>query len=68
MEYSVLRGKYQRNLELQKALTLGFGNDSKITEMSVDVTMQIAPELHRRMKTAVTPKRSRRNKVSDMSL
>ena len=49
----VLRWKYPRNLELPKVSSLGFGNDSKITEMSVDVTVQVAPELQRRMKTGI---------------
>ena len=40
----VLRWKYPRNLELPKVLSLGFGNDSKMMELSVDVTVQVAPE------------------------
>ncbi|GFY12447.1 hypothetical protein TNCV_1798691 [Trichonephila clavipes] len=51
MENSVLDWKYQSNLELSKVSPPGFDNDSKTTEMSVDVIIQIAPELPRRMKT-----------------
>ena len=49
----VLRWKYPRNLEWPKVSSLGFGNDSKITEMSVDVKVQVAPELQCRMKTGI---------------
>ncbi|GFW68274.1 hypothetical protein TNCV_1881541 [Trichonephila clavipes] len=36
-------------------------------EISVDVTIQITSELQRRMKTDVSPKRSRRIRASDLS-
>ncbi|GFW03188.1 hypothetical protein TNCV_158071 [Trichonephila clavipes] len=42
----------------QKLSSLGFMNDSKKTEMSVDVTIQIAPELQRRIKTDVQKKQA----------
>ncbi|GFY21073.1 uncharacterized protein TNCV_3991171 [Trichonephila clavipes] len=50
---SVIRWKYQRKLELHKESSLRFGNDSKVIEISLDVTIQIAPELQHRMKTDV---------------
>ncbi|GFX38998.1 hypothetical protein TNCV_5055391 [Trichonephila clavipes] len=65
MKYSVLRWKYQRNWELPKVSFLGFDNNSKMMEMSVDFTIQIAPMFQCRM--AVTPKRSRWNSASDLS-
>ncbi|GFW63740.1 transposable element Tcb1 transposase [Trichonephila clavipes] len=49
----------------------GFGNDSKMMVMRVDVTAHIASELQRRMRTgiylAVTAKRNRRSTASDLS-
>ncbi len=49
----VLRWKYLRNSELSKMSSVGFANDSKIMEMSVDVTKQVTPELQHGMKTCV---------------
>ncbi len=51
----VLRWKYLRNLELLKVSSLDFVQDfdSKMMVMSVDVTVQVAPELQYRMKTAI---------------
>ncbi|GFX78978.1 vitamin K-dependent protein S [Trichonephila clavipes] len=48
----------------------GFGNDSKIVVMGVDVTAHVTPELQCRMRNrylAVTSKRSRRSTASDLS-
>ncbi|GFW27625.1 transposable element Tcb1 transposase [Trichonephila clavipes] len=44
--------KYPSNLESPRVLSPGFGNDSKMMAMLVDVTAQVAPELQRRMRTA----------------
>ncbi|GFU19510.1 transposable element Tcb1 transposase [Trichonephila clavipes] len=65
--------KYPRNLESPRVSSPGFGNDSKMMVMSVDVTAQVAHELQRRMRTdiyiylAVTAKRNRRSTASDLS-
>ncbi|GBM77894.1 hypothetical protein AVEN_262388-1 [Araneus ventricosus] len=45
--------KYPRNLESPRVSSPGFGNDSKIMVMLVDVTAQVAPELQRRMRTGI---------------
>ncbi|GFU64445.1 uncharacterized protein TNCV_3948121 [Trichonephila clavipes] len=45
--------KYPRNLESPRVSSPGFGNDSKMMVMRVDVTAQVAPELQRRMKTGI---------------
>ncbi|GFV94755.1 HTH_Tnp_Tc3_2 domain-containing protein [Trichonephila clavipes] len=45
--------KYPRNLESPRVSSPGFGNDSKIMVMSVDVTAQVALELLRRMRTGI---------------
>ncbi len=50
----VLRWKYLRNLELPKVSSLGFGNDSKMVEMTVDFTVHVGPELQRRIKTGIS--------------
>ncbi|GFY36444.1 uncharacterized protein TNCV_26421 [Trichonephila clavipes] len=63
--------KYPRNLESPRVSSPGFGNDSKMMVMGVDVTALVAPELQRRMRTgiylAVTAKRNRRSTASDLS-
>ncbi|GBN88579.1 hypothetical protein AVEN_76375-1 [Araneus ventricosus] len=41
--------KYPRNLESPRVSSPGFGNDSKMMVMSVDITAHVAPELQRRM-------------------
>ncbi|GFU58672.1 DDE_3 domain-containing protein [Trichonephila clavipes] len=43
--------KYPRNLESLRVPSPGFGKDSKMMVMRVDVTAQVAPELQRRMWT-----------------
>ncbi|GFT98060.1 hypothetical protein TNCV_3362671 [Trichonephila clavipes] len=53
IEYNVLKWKFLNSLELREVSYQGFGNDSKITEMSVEITIQIDPELQHRMKAAV---------------
>ncbi|GFU28841.1 transposable element Tcb2 transposase [Trichonephila clavipes] len=45
--------KYPRNLESLRVSSPGFGNDSKMMVMWVDVTAQVAPELQRRMRTGI---------------
>ncbi|GFW60803.1 hypothetical protein TNCV_2672241 [Trichonephila clavipes] len=45
--------KYPRNLELPKVSSLSFDNDSKMLEISVDVTVLVTPELQRRMNTGI---------------
>ncbi|GBL88442.1 hypothetical protein AVEN_103080-1 [Araneus ventricosus] len=45
--------KYPRNLESPRVSSPGFGNDSKMMVMLVDVTAQVAPELQRRMRTGI---------------
>ncbi|GFW65589.1 uncharacterized protein TNCV_3550121 [Trichonephila clavipes] len=45
--------KYPRNLESPRVSSPGFGNDSKMMVMRVDVTAQVAPELQRRMRTSI---------------
>ncbi|GFU62907.1 uncharacterized protein TNCV_908431 [Trichonephila clavipes] len=45
--------KYPRNLESPRVSSPGFSNDSKMMVMRVDVTAQVAPEVQRRMKTAI---------------
>ncbi|GFW51696.1 HTH_Tnp_Tc3_2 domain-containing protein [Trichonephila clavipes] len=42
--------KYPRNLESPRVSSPGFGNDSKMMVMRVDVTAQVTPELQRRMR------------------
>ncbi|GFV40905.1 transposable element Tcb1 transposase [Trichonephila clavipes] len=44
--------KYPRNLELPRVSSPGFDNNSKIMVMLVDVTVQVVPELQRRIRTA----------------
>ncbi|GFY12438.1 uncharacterized protein TNCV_1798601 [Trichonephila clavipes] len=44
--------KYPRYLESPRVSSPGFGNDSKMMVMPVDVTAQVAPEL-RRMRTGI---------------
>ncbi|GFX05088.1 transposable element Tcb1 transposase [Trichonephila clavipes] len=71
LECGVPSWKYPRNLESPRVSSPGFGNDSKMMVMLVDITLQVAPELQRRMRTgiylAVTAKRNRRSTASDMS-
>ncbi|GFV71853.1 hypothetical protein TNCV_2457881 [Trichonephila clavipes] len=58
------------NLELPKVSSLDIGNDSKMTEMSVDVTIQISPRVttpNEDRYLEVTPKRSRRSVASNLS-
>ncbi|GFS51693.1 HTH_Tnp_Tc3_2 domain-containing protein [Trichonephila clavipes] len=43
--------KYPKNLESLRVSSPGFGNDSKMMVMWIDVTAQVAPELQRRMRT-----------------
>ncbi|GBL85193.1 hypothetical protein AVEN_222685-1 [Araneus ventricosus] len=45
--------KYPRNLESPRVSFPGFGNDSKMMVMGVDVTAQVAPELQRRMRSGI---------------
>ncbi|GFT85754.1 uncharacterized protein TNCV_4027011 [Trichonephila clavipes] len=45
--------KYSRNLESPRVSSPGFGNDSKMMLMGVDVTAQVTPELQRRMRTGI---------------
>ncbi|GFX58408.1 uncharacterized protein TNCV_319901 [Trichonephila clavipes] len=45
--------KYPRHLELTRVSSPGFGNDSKMMVMGVDVTAQVTPELQRRMRTGI---------------
>ncbi|GFV44345.1 transposable element Tcb1 transposase [Trichonephila clavipes] len=45
--------KYPRNLESPRVSSPGFGNDSKMMVMGVDVTSQVVPELQRRMRTGI---------------
>ncbi|GFU51342.1 uncharacterized protein TNCV_2119631 [Trichonephila clavipes] len=45
--------KYPRNLESLRVSSPGFGNDSKMIVMRVDVTVQVAPELQHRMRTGI---------------
>ncbi|GFW08790.1 DUF4817 domain-containing protein [Trichonephila clavipes] len=63
--------KYPRNLESPSVSSKGFGNDSQMMVMRVDVTAQVAPELQCRMRTgiylAVTAKRNRRSTALDLS-
>ncbi|GFX53804.1 hypothetical protein TNCV_1597501 [Trichonephila clavipes] len=47
-----LRGRI-KELGIIQSASLDFSNDSKDTEMSVDVTIQIASELQRQIKTYV---------------
>ncbi|GFV78016.1 DDE_3 domain-containing protein [Trichonephila clavipes] len=42
--------KYPRNLESPRVSSPGFGNDSKMMVMGVDVTAQVTPELQYRMR------------------
>ncbi|GFY28834.1 uncharacterized protein TNCV_4719671 [Trichonephila clavipes] len=44
---------YPRSLESHRVSSPGFGNDSKMMVMRVDVTEQVAPELQRRMKNGI---------------
>ena len=45
--------KYPRNLESPRVSSPGFGNDSNMMVMSVDVTAQVAPALLRRTMTGI---------------
>ncbi|GFU16451.1 uncharacterized protein TNCV_836291 [Trichonephila clavipes] len=45
--------KYPRNLESPRVSSPGYGNDSKMMVMGVDVTTQVAPELQRWMRTGI---------------
>ncbi|GFX96223.1 uncharacterized protein TNCV_2291111 [Trichonephila clavipes] len=45
--------KHPRNLESPRVSSPGFGNDSKMMVMLVDVTAQVAPELQCRMRTSI---------------
>ncbi|GFV02468.1 transposable element Tcb2 transposase [Trichonephila clavipes] len=45
--------KYPRNLESPRVSSPGFGNDSKMMVMRVDVTAQVTPELQCRMRTGI---------------
>ncbi|GFX67950.1 uncharacterized protein TNCV_2288131 [Trichonephila clavipes] len=46
--------KYPRNLESPRVSSPGFGIDSKMMVMRVDVTAQVARELQRRMRTGIS--------------
>ncbi|GFT26783.1 uncharacterized protein TNCV_3709701 [Trichonephila clavipes] len=50
---SIRRWYYLKNLELLQVSTLGIGNDSKRTEISVNIKVQVTPELQHRMKTGI---------------
>ncbi|GFV36571.1 hypothetical protein TNCV_2260901 [Trichonephila clavipes] len=68
MGYPVLIWRYRKNLELLKVSYLGLSNDSKITEIPVDVTINIIPRVttpNADRCLAVTQKRSRWNSASD---
>ncbi|PRD19347.1 UNVERIFIED_CONTAM: hypothetical protein NCL1_57587 [Trichonephila clavipes] len=45
--------KYPINLESPRMSSPGFGNDSKMMVMGVDVTAQVSPESQRRMRTGI---------------
>ncbi|GFV52858.1 uncharacterized protein TNCV_2875261 [Trichonephila clavipes] len=45
--------KCPRNLESPRVSSPGFENNSKMMELRVDVTAQVAPELQRRMRTGI---------------
>ncbi|GFS49147.1 transposable element Tcb2 transposase [Trichonephila clavipes] len=45
--------KYPRNLESPRVSSSGFGNDSKMMVMRVDVTANVAPELQHQMRTGI---------------
>ncbi|GFW64127.1 uncharacterized protein TNCV_708321 [Trichonephila clavipes] len=45
--------KYPRNLKSPRVSSPGFGNESKMMVMRVDVTAQVTPELRRRMRTGI---------------
>ncbi|GFW29397.1 uncharacterized protein TNCV_743391 [Trichonephila clavipes] len=45
--------KYPKNLESPRMSSPGFGNDSKMMVMGVDVTAQVSPESQRRMRTGI---------------
>ncbi|GFS77913.1 transposable element Tcb1 transposase [Trichonephila clavipes] len=66
---NVPSGKYPRHLESPRVSSPGFGNDSKMMVMGVDVTAQVAPELQRRMRTGIWQllSKNRRSTTSDLS-
>ncbi|GFX28714.1 uncharacterized protein TNCV_547411 [Trichonephila clavipes] len=47
------RTQYPMNLESPRVSSPGFGNDSKMIVMGVDVTAHVTPELQRRMRTGI---------------
>ncbi|GFT09305.1 transposable element Tcb1 transposase [Trichonephila clavipes] len=62
--------KNPKNLESPRVSSPGFGNESKMMVMLVNVAAQIAPELQRRMRTSIwqlLTKRNRRSTASDLS-
>ncbi|GFX26540.1 uncharacterized protein TNCV_4535521 [Trichonephila clavipes] len=46
-------GRTQLEVSEELGITPGFGNDSKMMVMGVDVTAKVAPELQRRMRTGI---------------
>ncbi|GFV67643.1 hypothetical protein TNCV_4623231 [Trichonephila clavipes] len=61
-----LNGSIRETRKCPKCL-LGFGNDPKMTEISVDIAVQVALELQCRIKTgilAITASRCRRSSAS----
>ncbi|GFV45929.1 transposable element Tcb2 transposase [Trichonephila clavipes] len=62
--------KYPKNLESLRVSSPGFGNDSKMMVLRVDVTAQVAPRVttpNEDRYLAVTAKRNRRSTASDLS-
>ncbi|GFW78181.1 transposable element Tcb1 transposase [Trichonephila clavipes] len=62
--------KYPRNLESPRVSSPGFGNDSKLMVICVDVTAQIGPQVttpNENRYLAVTAKRNKRSPASDLS-
>ncbi|GFW72398.1 transposable element Tcb1 transposase [Trichonephila clavipes] len=51
LECGLTQMKYPRNLESPRLSSPGFGNDSKMMVIGVDVKAQVIPELQRRMRT-----------------
>ncbi|GFW39909.1 transposable element Tcb1 transposase [Trichonephila clavipes] len=61
--------KYPRNLESPRVSSPGFGNNSKMMVMGVDVTAQVSPKYPRRMRTGIWQllQRNIRSTASDLS-
>ncbi|GFX57045.1 transposable element Tcb2 transposase [Trichonephila clavipes] len=62
--------KYPRNLESPRVSSPGFGNDSKMMVMGVDVTAQVAPRIttpNEDWYLAVTPKRNTEHSIRPVS-